>query len=198
MKGPLKRADGRSKPAKPRSVLCVFPHHGLVTNVYISAAGDNGSFAISLFFSGQLWLWLSLLVEAAIPHVYATQQFHTPMWRLHKGTAAWLRSLARQNGIRPIQQLTEYDVVDCFLNMPRNLVLQAPHYWLNIIRKRGALCFAISKDNKEADYLAEPPRRTIIHLQSPSWSPLLIGNFGRTTSSSVLLLTAVAFMSFDK
>ena len=30
IKGPLKRADGRSKPATPRSALCAFLHHGLV------------------------------------------------------------------------------------------------------------------------------------------------------------------------
>ena len=53
VKGPLKRADGRSKPATPQSALCAFLHYGLVPNVCISPAGDNGSFAIYTFF-GQL------------------------------------------------------------------------------------------------------------------------------------------------
>ena len=33
VKGPLKRADGRSKPATPRSALCAFLHPDLVPNV---------------------------------------------------------------------------------------------------------------------------------------------------------------------
>ena len=98
---------------------------------------------------------LSLLVEAAIPHVCASRSSHTPMWRLHKGTAAWLNSLAENNVLHSLRQLVEYDVADCFLNTPRNLVLRALRYWLDIVRKRGQLYFSISKDNKAADYIGK-------------------------------------------
>ena len=50
VKGPLKRTDGCSKPATSRSALCASLHYGLVPNVRISQAGDDGNFAIYIVF----------------------------------------------------------------------------------------------------------------------------------------------------
>ena len=46
----LKRAEGRSKLATPQSASCAFLRYGLVPNVCVLPAGDNGSFAIYTFF----------------------------------------------------------------------------------------------------------------------------------------------------
>jgi hypothetical protein len=80
---------------------------------------------------------------------------HTPMWRLHEGSLAWVTLLCSRDDV---VGCAEFDVEDCFLNTPRQLVLQALDYWLNFCssRTRQQPWFAISKDGKHADHRGRP------------------------------------------
>ena len=72
------------------------------------------------------------------------------MWQLHSGSREWIARLAKNPDTAAV---AEFDVEDCFLNTPRDEVLQAVDFWLQSLprRTRGKLYFSISKDNKAAD-----------------------------------------------
>ena len=74
---------------------------------------------------------------------------------MHAGAQDWLAMLSEQ---RTATHLVEYDVEDCFLNTPRELVMPALQLWLNFAfkRRRVADCFAISKYGKCDDYIGRP------------------------------------------
>ena len=73
---------------------------------------------------------------------------------MHQGTHHWLTLLAKGG----TTQLVEFDVEDCFLNTPRELVIPALRFWTNFPFKRGrsAKLFAISKDTKDEDHVGRP------------------------------------------
>ena len=97
---------------------------------------------------------LSMLVELASNVCHQARPHHLPIWRMHKGVQQWLAMLgARQD----LEELLEFDVEDCFLNTPRELVLQALRYWLSFPFSRRTLqYFAISKDSKREDHIGRP------------------------------------------
>ena len=74
---------------------------------------------------------------------------------MHQGTHQWLELLATKSGLG---QLVEFDVEDCFLNTPRELVIPALRFWVDFHFKRGrsARFFAISKDSKDEDHVGRP------------------------------------------
>jgi hypothetical protein len=94
---------------------------------------------------------LSLLVMGAIEVVQSHQPLHTPMWRLHKGTASWLAVLGRSSA--GFSEIAEFDVTDCFLNTTRSAAVPAVAFWMDRLRRRGPLHFSISKDQSDADHL---------------------------------------------
>ena len=98
---------------------------------------------------------LSILASLAAHAVHEANGAHLPIWRMHHGTHQWLTMLATQNNL---QQLVEFDVEDCFLNTPRDLVLPALRFWAEFKFKRGrsARFFAISKDTKDEDHVGRP------------------------------------------
>ena len=98
---------------------------------------------------------LALLVEVATAAVQHMYPLHIPMWRLHAGSLAWVTLLCSR---ADIVGCAEFDVEDCFLNTPRQMVLQALDFWLgfNSSRTRQQPWFAISKDGKQADYRGRP------------------------------------------
>ena len=66
----------------------------------------------------------------------------------------WL-TLLREKG--PFVELLEFDVEDCFLNTPRQLVMEALAFWLQYpYSRRRVQCFAINKDGKAEDYVGKP------------------------------------------
>jgi hypothetical protein len=71
---------------------------------------------------------------------------------MHQGVHDWLAKLPKHPSLA---QLVEFDVEDCFLNTPRPLVMEALRYWAEFpyCRRRGAMCFSISKDGKRADHV---------------------------------------------
>ena len=87
---------------------------------------------------------LALLVEVATAAVQHMYPLHIPMWRLHAGSLAWVTLLCSR---ADIVGCAEFDVEDCFLNTPRQMVLQALDFWLgfNSSRTRQQPWFAISK-----------------------------------------------------
>ena len=91
----------------------------------------------------------------AIEVVQRSRPSHVPMWGLHKGTQDFVRRLqaAPETGI-----LVEFDVTDCFLNTPRELVGPALAFWLERLRGRAreGPWFAVSRDGKAGDYLGRP------------------------------------------
>ena len=93
---------------------------------------------------------LSLIVQRASEMVQAKRPNHAPMWQLHSGSREWIARLVKQPDTAAV---AEFDVEDCFLNTPRDEVLQAVDFWLQLLprRTRGKLYFSISKDNKAAD-----------------------------------------------
>ena len=94
---------------------------------------------------------LSLLIQLAVPLVQARCPNHTPMWKLHQGTAAWLKTVSsHRSGLR---FFAEWDVSDCFLNTPRAEVLPAISFWLSRATRRGQTFFSVSKDSPRSDYV---------------------------------------------
>ena len=77
------------------------------------------------------------------------------MWRLHEGSRKWIEELLRA---RDVVGCAEYDVEDCFLNTPRELVLDALKFWISyqFTRTRQQPFFAISKDSKKEDHRGRP------------------------------------------
>ena len=98
---------------------------------------------------------LAILVAEAREVVKQKLPSHLPIWQLHSGIKEWLQLLSN-NGAG--WEYAEYDVADCFLNTPRELVMQALHYWSDYIamRSRRVPCFAISKDGKKGDHRGRP------------------------------------------
>ena len=80
---------------------------------------------------------------------------HLPVWQMHAGAQKWLALLSKQCNIT---HLIEFDVEDCFLNTPRQLLLTALHFWLDLafVRRHTTQCFAISKDGKSDNYVGRP------------------------------------------
>ena len=73
---------------------------------------------------------------------------------MHKGVQQWLGMLGAR---RDVEELLEFDVEDCFLNTPRELVLQALAHWLSFpFTRRRLQYFAISKDSKREDHVGRP------------------------------------------
>ena len=93
---------------------------------------------------------LSLIVQAASKLVQSKRPNHAPMWQLHSGSREWIARLVNQLDTAAV---AEFDAEDCFVNTPRDEVLQAVKFWLEALprRTRGKLYFSISKDNKAAD-----------------------------------------------
>ena len=62
------------------------------------------------------------------------------------------------SGRADVKQLVEFDVEDCFLNTPRELVMLSLQFWLTypFKRRRTLQCFAISKDCKAEDHVGKP------------------------------------------
>ena len=98
---------------------------------------------------------LSILVSLATQAVRGSKPAHLPIWRMHQGVQHWLRLLSKKDGH---VQLLEFDVEDCFLNTPRELVIPALRYWLDFefARRRRTRFFAISKDAKSEDHTGRP------------------------------------------
>ena len=97
---------------------------------------------------------LSMLVELASNICHQARPHHLPIWRMHKGVQQWLALLSER---QDLAELLEFDVEDCFLNTPRELVLQALHYWLSFpFSRRRLQYFAISKDSKREDHVGRP------------------------------------------
>ena len=98
---------------------------------------------------------LSILASLAAHAVHEAKPSHLPIWRMHQGTHQWLTLLAKQVSLT---HLVEFDVEDCFLNTPRELILPALNFWLEYRFKRGrpARFFAISKDAKDEDHVGRP------------------------------------------
>ena len=98
---------------------------------------------------------LSILVSLATHAVCGAKEKHLPIWRMHQGTHHWLTLLAKQTGLT---HLVEFDVEDCFLNTPRELVIPALRFWTDFrfTRGRSARYFSISKDSKDEDHVGRP------------------------------------------
>ena len=87
--------------------------------------------------------------------VVARRPSHLPMWQLHSGSKEWLHRLGITVGWWGCD---EYDVADCFLNTPRNEVLDATRFWdaLTTHHSRRQSCYAIAKDGKKGDHRGHP------------------------------------------
>jgi hypothetical protein len=98
---------------------------------------------------------LSLVVEVATVAVQRRYPLHTPMWKLHAGSLEWVTKLLLHDGL---VQCAEFDVEDCFLNTPRELVLAALDFWtsFSLTATRQRPWFSISKDGKHADHRGRP------------------------------------------
>ena len=98
---------------------------------------------------------LSILASLAAHAVHEVNCTHLPIWRMHQGARQWLKMLSKESGLT---HLAEFDVEDCFLNTPRELVVPALRFWLDYQFKRGrsARFFAISKDTKDEDHVGRP------------------------------------------
>ena len=98
---------------------------------------------------------LALLAERAVAAVQTARPHHTPMWGLHKGTRTWCEQLQRAPAT---MTLAEFDVTDCFLNTPRELVQLALKYWLQCFRgrQRNGPWFAVSREGKAGDHWGKP------------------------------------------
>ena len=97
----------------------------------------------------------SILVCEARALVIARRPSHLPMWQMHAGCTDWLQRISATNGWWGVD---EYDVNDCFLNTPRNEVLDAARFWIAVssAQTRRQPCFAISKDDKKGDHRGRP------------------------------------------
>ena len=97
----------------------------------------------------------SILVCEARALVIARRPSHLPMWQMHAGCTDWLQRISATNGWWGTD---EYDVNDCFLNTPRNEVLDAARFWIAVTaaKTRRQPCFAISKDGKKGDHRGRP------------------------------------------
>ena len=98
---------------------------------------------------------LALLVTEAGELVLQRRTEHLPMWQLDAGSAEWLK---RVSPTKWWWGCEEYDVADCFLNTPREAVLEAVGYWLQTTQRctRRQPAFAISKDGKAGDHRGRP------------------------------------------
>jgi hypothetical protein len=94
---------------------------------------------------------LSLIVEAATVAVQRQYPLHTAMWKLHQGSLEWVTKLQQHPAV---SQCAEFDVEDCFLNTPRDMVLAALDFWMqfSLSRTRQQPWFSLSKDGKGADH----------------------------------------------
>ena len=66
-----------------------------------------------------------MLVELASNACHQARPQHLPIWRMHKGVQQWLALLSER---QDLAELLVFDVEDCFLNTPKELVLQALQY----------------------------------------------------------------------
>ena len=98
---------------------------------------------------------LAVLVQEARQVVMEKWPSHLPMWQLHSGSREWLARIARTGSW---WGSLEYDVSDCFLNTPREAVMESVSFWLGFTesRSRRQRCFAISKDGKRGDHRGQP------------------------------------------
>ena len=98
---------------------------------------------------------LSILVDMATNAVQGIRPAHVAMWRLHEGSRRWIEQLVRAHSTTGC---AEFDVEDCFLNTPREMVMDALNYWLSyqFRRTRQQPYFSISKDSKKADHRGKP------------------------------------------
>ena len=98
---------------------------------------------------------LAVLVSEARELVLQQRPQHLPMWQLHSGSSEWLERLGPTMGWWGCE---EYDVADCFLNTPREAVMDAVGFWLLTTAScsRRQPCFAISKDGKKGDHRGRP------------------------------------------
>ena len=98
---------------------------------------------------------LAILVDLASTAVRGSKPNHVPMWRLHEGCQRWIQQLVVR---KDITGCAEFDVEDCFLNTPRELVLKALNFWMRFqfSRTRQQPFFAISKDSKKEDHRGRP------------------------------------------
>ena len=97
---------------------------------------------------------LTILVSLATKVVRDTRDTHIPIWRMHQGTHQWLEAISESSGN---SQLAEFDVEDCFLNTPREMVVPALQFWMDYpFSRKRAKFFAISKDSKSEDHLGRP------------------------------------------
>ena len=71
---------------------------------------------------------LAILVDLASSAVRGHRTNHVPMWRLHEGCRKWVEQLVSR---KDVVGCAEFDVEDCFLNTPRELVLKALDFWMH-------------------------------------------------------------------
>ena len=98
---------------------------------------------------------LSILVCEARALVMVRRPSHLPMWQLHSGSREWLQRIGATLGWWGCD---EYDVADCFLNTPRDEVLDSIRFWTDIAaqQSRRQPCYAIAKDGKKGDHRGRP------------------------------------------
>ena len=68
---------------------------------------------------------LSILVDMATNAVQGLRTTHVAMWRLHEGSRRW-EQLVQKPGTKGC---AEFDVEDCFLNTPHQVVMEALNFW---------------------------------------------------------------------
>ena len=72
-------------------------------------------------------------MHKAVKVVCTGRPHHSPVWKMHSGSQDWAKALSAQQNLA---HLIEYDVEDCFLNIPREVVLPTLEFWLNFEFKR--------------------------------------------------------------
>ena len=119
---------------------------------------------------GRLARAASILVCEARLMVMQRRPSHLPMWQLHAGSKEWLQRIARTVGWWGCD---EYDVTDCFLNTPRQEVLESARFWIAATARhcRRQPCFAIAKDGKKGDHRGRP---SSIHYWAITCQQLLL------------------------
>ena len=97
----------------------------------------------------------SILVCEARALVVSRRPLHLPMWQMHTGCTDWLQRIGPTNAWWGCDA---YDVNDCFLNTPRNEVLDSARFWMAVTaeKSRRQPCFATSKDGKKGDHRGRP------------------------------------------
>ena len=98
---------------------------------------------------------LSILACLARVLVMERRPSHLPMWQLHSGSKDWLQRIGKTRGWWGCD---EYDVADCFLNTPRNEVLESVRFLTSVAARcsRRQSCFAFAKDGKKGDHHDRP------------------------------------------